>query len=204
MLKEIGKTWPQFKALLAKKGLTIQCDEDVWDDSYYIFALDQHLVYECRLLKSETPSADQVDFETNYKDLANFAIGFRAYPFASGDFDFKGDASFDTCTAGQNKDIDYAFAEQLYVNGGSIVLEGSVVGDWIEVNVIHPTYGAIKTYIKKRFVPAAPAGSATPMMEIETPYAGKIPAGLKLRLTYHSTGGTDVKIGINYDLHKPI
>lgn len=198
----IGLSWSEIKSTVAIKNLTWQYDEVRWEDSYHIFAVDGPIVYETRVFKDE--GEECTDFETNYKSLANWAIGTRNYAFATGDFDFAGDGVFDTCTASQTKTIDYTFSEDLYVNGGNIVLEGSVLGDWVEVHVNHPTYGNIKTYLKKRYVPASPVGQATPLLSINTAYAGKVLTGLRLRLIYHSTGSTDVKIAVNYDLHKPI
>lgn len=195
--------WPDFKdRCIVRKNLAIQLLES--ETEYQIWAYEGPDKYECTISKLSPPESNQVDFEDNWKSKCNWATGVRSYPFASGDFDFLGDGMFDTCLAGQVKEIDYEFTEDLYVNGGMIVLEGSVLGDWIEVHVIHPVYGTVKTYIKKRYVPSSPAGSPSPVMEVKTPYAGFIPAGLKLRFKYHSTGIVPVKIGVNYDLHKAI
>lgn len=199
--------WATWKALcVTTKNLNNQYAESA--SGYSIVGPDSNginwLVEVPKKLADGSTNPDATDFEDTVKAACNFAIGQRPYAFATGDFQFIGDAAYDVCTAGQTKDIDYTFAQTLYVNGGNIILEGSVLGDWIEVNVIHPVYGAIASYVVRRYVPSAPVGEPSPLMDIKTPYAGKIPAGLKLRLTYHSIGGVDVKIALNLDLHKAI
>jgi hypothetical protein len=192
-------TWAEFRDLcFTLKNLNNQFTEDA--NCYDIYGPDSNgLTWHIRINKS-----DASEFEATYKALCNFAIGSRGYAFSTNDFEFRGDGVYGACAAGQATDLDYTMAEALYVDGGDVVLENSIVGDWLEVNVIHPVYGPIAPYIKKRYVPASPAGLGTPVMQVKTPYAGKIPAGLKLRLTYHSTGIVDVKAGVNYNLHKPL
>jgi hypothetical protein len=195
-------SWTEFKQIcITQKNLNCQYGEHA--DSYDLYGPDCGAMLWCFTLP-KTAGSDLTDFEDNHKDNFNWAIGQRGYAFSTNDFTYVGNAVYGTCTAGQTVDIDFTLPETLYTNGGDIVLENSVLGDWVEVHVIHPVYGAIADYVKKRYVPASPAGHPTPVMAVHTPYAGKIPAGLKMRLTYHSTGGTDVKIGINYNLHKPL
>jgi len=205
-------TFAEFKAVVSRKNMTVQYDEP--DDKYVVWAVDGICRYEAMLWKSghvpagidETQNAaDLAEFEADFKEDCNYAIGQRPYPFATGDFDYAGDAPpVTTCAAGQATPIDYTLAESLYVDGGDIVLEGSVLGDWIKAEIVHPQAGVIKTYIKRRNVPAAPAGLASPIMLLKTPYAGFIPAGLTIRLTYSSTGIVPVKVGVNYCLHRAI
>jgi hypothetical protein len=203
--------YADLKALIERKNLAWQFDES--SKKYVVWARDGMERYESELWKDgegvvgldvQQNAADLADFEANHKAAANYAIGLRQYAFATGDFDFAGDVAEGTCQPGETIDLDYTFTEQLYITGGSLILSGSVAGDWIEVHVVHPVYGAVKTYLKKRFVPAAPDGQASPIMELKTPYAGLIPAGLKIRTIYHSTGQTAVKIGLNLDLHRAI
>jgi len=195
-------TWANYRELLVLKNPNWQHEEHA--DEYFLFFEDGAAVYDYTLKKSDPPGVDQIEWETVYQPQSNFAIGSRQYAFASGDFDFAGDAVFNTCAPGSTKDIDYVLAEDLYINGGTIMLDGSVIGDWVNVDVIHPVLGVVKTFIKKRYVPAAPVGISTPMMSVNTAYAAKIQAGLTVRLTYHSTGIVPVKIGVNYDLHRAI
>lgn len=197
-------SWDEFKATcITRKNLTCQYRD--LGDRYDLFGPEAGtFLWFYTMLKSDPRSGEQADFEDNYEVNFNWAVGNRAYTFSTPDFDFCGDAVYDVCPAGETKEIDYEFTENLYINGGCVILSGSVVGDWLEVKVIHPVYGAIKTYVKKRYVPASPAGASSPVVEINTPYAGKIPAGLKLRMIFHSTGTEDVKIASNYSLHRPI
>jgi hypothetical protein len=200
---EIKKTdWASYKALLVAKNPNWQHDEGA--DSYLLFFEDGLVLYNFELPKTSPPSEDQLEWEADFKPRSNFAIGKRAYAFASGDFDFAGDAIEGVCPAGDPLVLDYVFTEALYITGGSIILGGSVVGDWIEAHVVHPVYGVVKTYVEKRFVPASPDGYPSPIMELKTPYAGMVPAGLALRLVFHSTGVAPVNVGLNLDLHRNI
>lgn len=196
-------SWESFKTIcITQKNLSCQYQES--DDSYQIYGPDSGSIIWCSSIAKDG-NEDQIDFEQNYKSAFNWAIGQRSYAFATGDFDFIGDGAFFICAAGQSKFADYLFPEDLYIDGGNIVLEKSVIGDWVEVGIFLPNkQDPLKTYIRQRFVPAAPTGSPSPNLIIKTPYAAKIPRGLILRLTYHSTGQEDVKIGINYDLHRAI
>jgi hypothetical protein len=199
MIERETVEWEAFKALLAKKNPNHQHTET--NTAYGVWFDDGHTQYFCGLIKG-TAEADE--FVADYLESSGWAIGSRSYAFATGDFEFCGDGTFGTCTSGQTLSLDYMLPESLYLDGGVIVTEGAALGDWIEVVIVHPTYGVIKTYIVKRYVPASPAGHPTPLMEVKTPYAGLVPAGLKVRGIYHSTGGVDVKVGINLDLHRPI
>jgi len=211
------------KALVAKKNLTWQYGEDL-SNAYLAYATDGFQRHEANVFKDVTKVSglsatevteaveDLADFEANIKPIANFAAGVRTNPFATPDFDYAGDAVYDVCPAGQATNLDYKLGEDLYIDGGVIVIEGSVMGDWVEAVVLDrdgtlpaPYTGAtLKVYIKKRYVPASPVGGSTPIMAIKTPYAGKILKDLVLRVVYHSTGSLDVKVGVNLDLHRQL
>lgn len=206
-------TYQELKDLVAKKNLAWQYFETA--SKYELFALDGVQKYEAVILKSlenvvgadpVQEAANKADFEANYKSKANFAIGQRPYAFATGDFQFYGDGNFSECPAGGTVQVEYVFAENLYVNGGELYVLGSALGDWIKIEVVHPQAGVVATYVAKRYVPMAPAAGPSGYMKLATPYAAYISAGLKLRLTYNSTaaGGAAPKFAVNYDLHRAI
>lgn len=74
MHRTLGKSWSGFKTITASKGMSIQYDEDVWADSYYLFAEDDNITYDARVMKTDPRNADQIDFEDNYKASANARI----------------------------------------------------------------------------------------------------------------------------------
>jgi len=65
-------TWESFKTLVQAKGLRWQFDES--SIGYAIFAIDSGVIYSYRLAKESPPSADQTDFETNFKPAANAPV----------------------------------------------------------------------------------------------------------------------------------
>lgn len=194
-------SWDAFKEIcITRKNLNCQFTED--SQRYDFYGPDSgDIMWHASIMKSDPRNSDQVDFEDNHKVNFNWAIGLRSYPFATGDAEFSGDGASDTCEAGQPKSIDFYpdGGGDRYINGGMLITEGAVFGDWLEAHVIHPQAGVVKTWVRKWFVPV----STSPLM-IQTPYAGKLLSGLGLRATYHSVGMSPVKWAINYLLHKPI
>jgi hypothetical protein len=153
--------------------------------------------------------ADQSDFEGNYKSAFNWAIPSRPYAFATPDFIFEGNGMDFTAAHGSATSEDFKILEAgqpgLYINGGDLYTKNAEVGDWIAVQAVDVDnilgYGAgtvLNEWVKKWYV--APSGTQS----VSTPYAGKIPGGLYLRIVYHSTGATDVKVAMNLRLHQPI
>lgn len=62
-------TWEEFKSTISSKKLLIHFDEN--DSFYFLFAADGPIIYSVNLTKDNPPSADQVDFETFFKNSAN-------------------------------------------------------------------------------------------------------------------------------------
>jgi hypothetical protein len=62
-------TWTEMKASLTGKGLLCQYEEN--PGSYYIYAADGSFLYSYTLPKVDPASADQVDFEANFKPTSN-------------------------------------------------------------------------------------------------------------------------------------
>lgn len=66
---EIKVTWDIIKTFVDLRNISIQ-----WIDlgnCYELFALDSQLNIQCTLNKVDPPSVEQIDFETNYKDIGN-------------------------------------------------------------------------------------------------------------------------------------
>jgi hypothetical protein len=108
-------------------------------------------------------------------------------------------------SAGQSNSILLLMTEDVYIDGGMIYAENGKVGDWIKAEVVDVDnmygFGAntvLYTYIEKWFI--IPNDKTI----IQTPYSGKISAGMYLKITYTSTGDTDVSIFGNYRLHRRV
>lgn len=199
-------SWSEYKELLTRKNPNWQHIEH--SASYYLFFFDGQTQYS--YVMSKDGGADQGDWEDNYKSQSNYAIGQRPYSFATSDFKFKGDGVTFTATANGSSQADFkiltAGEPGLYVNGGDLFTAGSKVGDYVKFQVVDVDnilgYGAgfvVEEWISKWFV--NPSGAQS----VATPYAGKIPGGLYLRMIYQNTNAsTDVSVAVNYYLHKPI
>jgi hypothetical protein len=70
-------TWQEFKNTVDSKQLLIQYEES--DQYYYLFAVDDPIIYTYRLEKG---TDDAVDFEQNYKPYANKRISGEAITYA--------------------------------------------------------------------------------------------------------------------------
>lgn len=205
--------WATWKALcVTTKNLNNQYVET--DDNYSIIGPDANninwIVVLNKKLADGSTNPDATDFETNVKPACNFAVGTRTYPFASSDFLFEGNGVSFTAAANGATASDFKISTAgdpgLYINGGDLFTNGSKVGDYVQVQVVDVDnilgYGAgtvLNEWVSKWYVD--PKGGQSVM----TPYAGKIPGGLYLRLIYHNTNlATTVAVAVNYHLHKPI
>lgn len=210
ILLESG-SWAEFKDIcITKKNLN--CQYVLRDGRYDLYGPDANgLTWHTSILQENPRSSDQVDLEDNHLVNFNWPIGQRPYPFSTSDFEFSGNGIIGLCTAGASLVLDLQIDPVQYpvgqdINGGLIVIKGGEHGDWLECSVVDagnllptPYTGAtLKTWIKKWYLPELG------VTQIQTPYAGRIPPGMYLRATYHSTGISNVKVAINYFLHTPI
>lgn len=210
-------TYSDLKALVAKKNLAWQYEESA--STYRVFAVDSGVEYSTVLYKapitvggldSTEEAANTADFEAHYKVLANFPIGNRNYPFSTPDFVFNGSGILATAAKNSTTNVDFKIPGALgtfqYLNGAVIITDKAVFGDWAGAVVVDVDnllgYGAgfvLANYVTRWYINPSKA------MDIETSYAGKVPAGMYIRVVYHSVGTVDdVGIAINYRLHTPL
>lgn len=198
--------WDDYKDLLiTKKNLTLQYKE--YDSYYDIWAEEGSTQYEISLTKG---TADATNFEDNYRTASNWAIGQRAHSFTTSDFQFNGDSVLATVPKNTTVNIDFAIpgtpGSFQYINGAVAITNNAVFGDYASAYVIDIDnllgYGAntiLASYVSKWYIDPAKS------LDIMTPYAGKLPAGVYLRVVYTSAGlVNDVGVAINYRLHTPI
>lgn len=199
-------SWSEYRDLLIRKNPNWQHKER--DGYYRLFFTDGGDTYIFDMTKTDPASDDQAEWENVYMSRSNYAVGQRAYAFSTGDFEFNGDGVSFTARAGQATSVDFKIlspgSKGLYINGGDFYTANSKVGDWIEVAVVD-TDGVLvppgipglllKSWVRKWYV--SPSGSQS----IRTPYAGLIPGGFYLRVTYHSVGETPVDVALNLMLH---
>lgn len=188
-------------------------------DRYNLFAVDPGgCRYDAVIYKPSTSVgglnmsaelANQTDFENNYKTNSNYAIGVRAYPFATPDVQFAGEGVSGVALKNATTDIWIKLANAFYLSGGEYFTVGSVAGDTLQVDVVdkdgiyYPagTVLVSPAYMKSWNIP--PADGA--LFKFERSYSAKPPANVYLRFRYTSIGTVnDVKFYANIYLHKPL
>jgi hypothetical protein len=128
-------------------------------------------------------------------DLFPTTVSPIALPDPAG-FRFRGNATpWTTCPPGQTN-LEITLAEELHIDGGTIVVKDANPGDYCTFQVVHPLAGVVEQFVNKWFVIP---GSGK--MDVNV-YRAKVPAGLKIRVVYNNEGSTDVECGINLRLHK--
>lgn len=60
--------WANFKSLLTENSL--ECAYYDSELNYYVYPLACDLEFLCIISKQSPPSLEQIDFETNYKDIS--------------------------------------------------------------------------------------------------------------------------------------
>jgi len=103
-----------------------------------------------------------------------------------------------TALAGQNTNVDFTLTDDCLMTGLQVLAKGSIFGDKITLQVVHPVAGVMSEFGTNINVPEVDEKK----IDEKTEYPAKIPAGLIIRLIYTSTGATDVYVAVNYRLHK--
>lgn len=206
----VYSTWTAFKAIaVTRKNLTLQFHD--LGEVVTVVGPDQNdinlLVNIRKTLDDGSENPEYADFRDNYQSACNWPVGVKRSPFATSDYEFAPQRAAETCPAGGSKSIFVGFTEPLRVNGGRIIFDSNAVfGDWVEVQLVdHDNIlGAGVDFVLKNWVPRWDLNPNKGESEITTPYAGAIPTGFYLRMTYHSTGSNDVKFVLNVTAHRPI
>jgi hypothetical protein len=111
--------------------------------------------------------------------------------------DAKGVAA--TIPAGTSASLDLTLTNDSLIAGGTVFLaKGANPGDKVDFQIVHPLAGVISQFISDWYVNPDSTLQAVPTAN----YPAKIPAGLIMRIVYHSTGTSDVWIVVNYNLEK--
>jgi hypothetical protein len=112
-----------------------------------------------------------------------------------GGFRYRGNATpWTVCEPGETN-LDLTMAEELHIDGGTIIVKDANPGDYCVFQVVHPIAGVVEQFVNKSFVIPG-----TGKMDVNV-YRARIPAGLIIRVVYHNTGSTNVECGINLRLH---
>lgn len=101
--------------------------------------------------------------------------------------------------AGASTQLDLTLTDDVLISGGhGFLAKGAAWGDKVDFQVVHPIAGLVLQFLTGWYVNPDQTQQAIP----SSSYPAKLPAGLILRVVYHSVGGTDVDIAVNYNLEK--
>ena len=104
-----------------------------------------------------------------------------------------------TVTAGTDGVLDLTLTDDILLAGGTIFLaKGAAQGDKVDFQVVHPVAGVLAQFVTDWFMNPDSTLQAVPPSN----YPAKVFAGLILRVIYHSVGGSDVWIAVNYNREK--
>jgi len=116
---------------------------------------------------------------------------------------FKGIKS--TVTAGQTINIEHKITEERWINGVRLILKNHSEDDYIDFEIVDVDnifgYGA--GTVLDRFGEDWQIDDTRSLQgDVIVPYPAKLYTNLYIRIKYHSTGQTDVKVKANFYLHK--
>jgi hypothetical protein len=193
--------WTTFKAQVTTKGLLRFEDRDTF---YKLFYND----FDCSILKSESPGADQVDFETNYKSAANKSVinTVETSPFASKTVQGK---KLYKRVIGINQELTTGSNNIIYVatlawaKMKEIQIINCDIGDTVNLIVLDTatgTYSTIPNYPLNQF--GFNVNLPDKFFSQASEFDADIYAGLQLKFVYNSI--SDKTIRINFIMNEVV
>ena len=186
----IETSYIEFKDIVLNRKLWWQYV--IVQSTYVIFVIDSSIEFKTVV---NFGSEEATDFETNYKDEANRPLNLSQSSTTSV---FGGDGSTCWGIVPENESsgyIEWTFTEDLYFNKMYAIIkdaewaEGEVSGDYVTVTVHLPDGTKIRDYSGN-----IPCWGNQPQGWMEGTGAGKLPAYLKLRVTYYKGPNTSTAI----------
>lgn len=199
--------WPEFRKWLDGTLATLRY---AWTDNsraYEIVVIDGPVFRVAGVNKSDPPSPDQLDFETNFKpqtlafepraDNGGLLVSQSPYAQSSERTRFVGHLY--TCAPGTSTH-DERLTKPVKLNGGMYWARGASVGDRVTLAVVDVdnVTGRGPGTVLSRYVDRMPVAPWDHEREISSPTAGLLAAGLYLRLTYENLGAETVDLGVTY------
>jgi hypothetical protein len=103
-----------------------------------------------------------------------------------------------TITAGTTADIDYVVTDDILIYGGhTLLVSGGAIGDKVTFSILSGA-AVLAQFVSNWYINPNDTIQSLPTAN----YPAKIIAGLTMRVTYESTGTSDVWVAINYNLEK--
>lgn len=126
-------------------------------------------------------------------------------PFADNSHvEFRGQGIANSIPFGTIKNIDLKTPFDVYFNGLQIIIQNHVLGDNVDLQIVDvdgvvgPAGTVLETFANSWFMATDKQDQGTFLLN----YKAKILKDLYFRVKYHSTGGTNVNIYMNFWLHK--
>jgi len=196
---DIQLDYTEFKRIVLEKKLWWQYYMD--GSQYNIFSIDEGIKYNSTIYLSEDKMpigidvekelANKTDFETNYKGEANRPLNLSQSSTTSV-FGGKDTTCWGIVDASSDSGyLEWSFTDDLYFNKMYSIIqnaewaEGELSGDYVTVTVHLPDGTKIKDYSDK-----IPCWGTHPEGWMQGTGAGKLPAYLKLRITYYKGPNT--------------
>lgn len=117
---------------------------------------------------------------------------------------FRGTGFAFTATAGTATTYDYKLLESRLIDGTQLLLKDQEFGDYVDFKVVDVDnilgYGAgtvLDTFGDTWYV----TSDRQDQGKVRMVYSAELLAGLYIRLVYHSTGATNVKVKLNLFVH---
>lgn len=217
MIEMYSSSWANFKTtVIATKNILMQYSER--NDRYDIYASDGPFIWSYSIIKEIPASAEQTDFETNFKTKANQKVGNETQPFAIPSYRTKrmAIAAPVLCPKNSTTEILYKLTQEFFTKGGCLIVENPQFGDYVFAEVVDidgvipapyraalcEAWPVVAAYILKEYVEVN--GATLVVHRIDTqPLSAKITSGLYLSLHYVAVNsGVDRNMLINYYMNK--
>jgi hypothetical protein len=177
---KIDLDYVEFKTVVTSRSLFWQYIEK--GNHYILFCVDNPLEFSCEIEKG---TDEAVDFETNYKADANRPLNLSTSSTTSV-FGSDGETCWGIVPSGVSEAyLEWQFDYDCYFNKMYAIIqdaewaEGEATGDYVRVSVHMPDDTKIREYSGK-----IPCWGNQPQGWMQGTGAGKLPAYLKLRVTY--------------------
>jgi hypothetical protein len=201
-------TWTEFEDFLSSNSVKASYLE--FSDKYYLRATNEAFTVGCIIAKDS--GADQIDFETNYKDLINTlaAKALSIDPFAVPMYAINHDgiSAPVTCNVNATTNVDYLIPAEKYIFGGEMLLNGVQFGDKVSASIVDvdavipeayreatcEDWPTVSTYIVDHYVDCR---SSIGYVHVDTrPLCSKITAGLYLRIAVTTTNAGSARSAV--------
>lgn len=197
--------WTEIKAAIDSQEMRVKYIDT--GKRYLIHAFDGQFSLSCNILKSDSPSEDQTDFENNYKANANKKLVPDTDAYQRTDqFAFAGEGFSSTATKNTTTNLDYKITSERYINGLQMLCTNQGSNDSATLQIVDKdnVLGYGTNVVLSQFASNWQIADGNQDQGIiQLPFRGKIPANCYIRIRYTSTGIlTNVTVNANVFLHQ--